>query len=152
MQALTTQQGTRRFLVTQPYFHDHADTYEYRKQLPVSLKTGDPSSLRLLIGEEASQSTAWLRLGLHGANQAYGDVSLTIDINGQCLHEGSAAKYVVVTTGKRHGIASCPPTEAYAQWPVPVKHLRQGWNDIQITLQQSVKPLKLVETEITLQP
>lgn len=152
VQALTTQQGTRRFLVTQPYFHDHSDTYEYRKQLPVSLKIGEAASLRLLIGEEASQSSAWLRLGLHGANQAYGDVSLTIDINGQRLHEGSAANNLVVTTGKRHGIASCPPTEAYAQWAVPVKHLKQGWNDLQITLQHASKPLKLVETEITLQP
>ena len=152
VQALATQQGTRRFLVTQPYFHDHADTYEYRKQLPVSLKTGEAASLRLLIGEEASQSTAWLRLGLHGANQAYVDVSLTININGQRLHDGSAAKHLVVTTGKRHGIASCPPTEAYAQWAVPVKHLKQGWNDLQITLQHASKPLKLVETEITLQP
>ena len=75
-----------------------------------------------------------------------------ININGQRLHDGSAAKHLVVTTGKRHGIASCPPTEAYAQWAVPVKHLKHGWNDLQITLQHASKPLKLVETEITLQP
>lgn len=152
VQSLTTQQGTRRFLITQPYFHDHSDTYEYRKQLPVSLKTGEPSSLRLLIGEDASKNTAWLRLGLHGANQAFDDVSLSVQINGRSVHEGSAAQFIVITTGLRHGIASCPATEAYAQWPVPVSLLKPGWNDIQITLQHASKPLRLVETEITLQP
>ncbi|MDP1586649.1 MAG: hypothetical protein Q8M07_02800 [Prosthecobacter sp.] len=126
VQALGTQQGTRRYLVTQPYFHDRDDTYENRKQLPVSLKTGEPSSLRLLIGEDASKATAWLRLGLHGANQSYADVALTIRLNGHPLHEGSAAKNIIVTTGKRHGIASCPATEAYAQWPVPVTYLQHG--------------------------
>ena len=150
--ALTTQQGARRFLVTQPYFHDHSDTYEYRKQLPVALKTREEASLRLLIGEDASQSTALLRLGFHGTNQAYDDVSLVIEINGHLLHSGSAAKYIVVTSGKRHGIASCPATEAYGQWPVQVERLLKGWNDIRITLHHASKPLKLVETEITLIP
>lgn len=152
VRALTTQQGTRRFLVTQPYFLDHTDTYEYRKQLPVSLKTGEVATLRLLIGEDAEKSTAWLRLGLHGAGASYDDVSLVITLNGHSIHEGPAERNIVTTTGKRHGTAICPATEAYAQWKVPVQHLKQGWNDLQITLQHAAKPLRLVETEITLQP
>ncbi len=151
VQALTTQQGTRRFLVTQPYFHDHDDTYEYRKQLPVLLESGKENSLRLLIGEEASKASAWLRLGLSGANQSFGDVALSVRLNGHTLHERSAGEFIIVTTGKRHGIISCPATEAYAQWHVPVEHLKHGWNDLSITLTASPKPLKLVETEITLQ-
>jgi hypothetical protein len=152
VQVLTTQQGMRRYLVTQPYFHDHDDTYEYRKQLPVPLEPGKESSLRLLIGEDASKATAWLRLGLNGANQSYDDVSLSVRLNGHTLHEGSAAKQTVVTTGLRHGIASCPSTEAYAQWRVPVEHLKHGWNDLSVTLAASPKPLKLVEVEIALNP
>lgn len=152
VQALTTQQGTRRYLVTQPYFHDHTDTYEYRKQLPVPLKPGSAAPLRLLIGEDATRGTAWLRFGLHGADRAYGDVSLRVEINGHRFHEGPAAEKIVVTTGKRHGIACCPATEAYAQWPVPLQFLKQGWNDIRITLLHAAKPLQVVETEIILQP
>ncbi len=152
VQALTTRQGPRRFLVTQPYFHDRDDTYEYRKQLPVPLEPGQNASLRLLIGEDASKSTAYLRLGLHGANRDYSGVALTLRINGIPLHDGPAAQQLVTTTGIRHGIASSPATEAYAQWPVPVEHLKHGWNDLAITLTASPKPLKLVEAEITLRP
>jgi len=152
VKALSTQEGPRRYLVTQPYFHDSDDTYEYRKQLPVSLELGEPSTLRLLVGENATGSTAYLRLGLHGANQAYADVAMKVHVNDRAVHEGPAAQQIVVTTGLRHGIASSPATEAYAQWSVPVEHLKQGWNEIAVILTASEKPLKLVETEIILLP
>jgi hypothetical protein len=153
VQALTTQQGVRRYLVTTSYFHDREDTYEYRKQLPAALKLGEKVTLRLLVGEDASKTTAHLRLGLHGANQAYGDVALTVLINGRALHEGSVANQLVVTTGKRHGIASSPATEAYVQWPInDTTLLREGWNTLDITLTSSSQPLQLVETEIAIQP
>lgn len=150
--ALTTQRGTRRYLVTQPYFHDHADTYEYRKQLPVPLRPGEVSALRLLIGEEPAEAHAWLRLGLHGANQSYRDISLSVQVNRHGVHTGTADPFIVVTTGRRHGIAACPATEAYAQWPVPAKFLQPGWNEIHITLEHAPQPLQLVETEIALEP
>lgn len=152
VQALTTQQGTRRFLITQPYFQDCTDTYENRKQLPLRLEVGRRQSLRLLVGEEAAACTAWLRLGLHGAHPASGNVSLSVLINGHSLHEGPAGNVIVFTTGKRHATAACPATAAYAQWPVPAKHLRQGWNEVGINLQQSTTALQVVETEIILQP
>lgn len=152
VKALTTQHGPRRYLVTQPYFHDSDDTYEYRKQLPVYLEPGKSFALRLLVGEKAADSKAWLRLGLHGANQAYSDVALTVRLNGQTLHEGPATRQIVVTKGLRHGIASVPATEAYAQWPVPVEHMKHGWNEITVKLTAAAHPLELVETEITLLP
>lgn len=153
VQALTTQQGIRRYLVTTSYFHDREDTYEYRKQLPAALKLGEKAALRLLIGEDASNAKAYLRLGLHGVNQAYGDVALTVLINGRALHEGAVAGQLVVTTGARHGIAPSPATEAYVQWPITdTTLLREGWNTLDITLTTASKSLQLVETEITLQP
>lgn len=152
VRALTTRQGPRRYLVTQPYFHDNTDTYEYRKQLPVSLEAEKEQSLSVLIGEDPSRASAWLRLGLHGANQAYRDVSFRVRINDHVLHEGPANEFVVVTGGVRHGIASCPATEAYAQWSVPAHHLRAGRNKIHVVLQHAYKPLKLVETEIIIEP
>jgi len=150
--ALSTLDGTRRHQVTTSYFHDREDTYEYRKQLPTPLEVGRAAALRLLIGEDASTATASLRLGLHGANQAYSDVALTVRINGHTLHKGSAASFIVVTSGKRHGIAPSPATEAYAQWPVPVELLKHGWNELAITLTAADKPLQLVETEIAVVP
>jgi hypothetical protein len=153
VEALTTLQGARRYQVTQAYFHDREDTYEYRKQLPVALKPGDKTTLRLLIGEKPA-SPAHLRLGLYGANRAYGDVAVTVRLNGQALHDGPAAKHLVVTTGTRHGNGSHPPpTEAYAQWPVAdLAMLCEGWNNVEITLTAAVKPLQLVETEIAILP
>lgn len=153
VQALTTQQGIRRYLVTTSYFHDREDTYEYRKQLPAALKLGEKTTLRLLIGEDVSNAKAYLRLGLHGANQAYSDVALTVLINGRALHEGAVANQLVVTTGTRHGIAPSPATEAYVQWTITdTALLREGWNTLDITLTTASMSLQLVETEITLQP
>jgi hypothetical protein len=150
--ALSTLKGDRRYLVTQGYFHDREDTYEYRKQLPAVLKPGAKIALRLLIGQNVSQAAAYLRLGLYGANKAYDDVALAVQINGQPLHEGSAAKQLVVTTGTRHGNGSHPPpTEAYVQWPLTgAVLLREGWNTIDVTLTSSTKLLQLTETEIAI--
>jgi hypothetical protein len=117
----------------------------------VSLEANQSNSLRILVGEKAEQATAWIRLGLHGANQAYSKVELNVKINDHELHKGEVCKTMIVTTGLRHGIASCPATEAYAQWPVPLKHLKQGWNEVTVTLTASPKPLKLVETEIAVE-
>ncbi len=147
--ALTSQQGLRRFQVTTAYFHDKTDTYEYRKQLPAPLKTDGETTLRVLIGESPAHSTAHLRLGLHGADQAYGAVALSVRINGRPLATPTPP---VVTTGPRHGISPTPATEAYAQWPVPVELLREGWNTVGVTLSTTPKPLQLVETEIALTP
>lgn len=147
--ALTTQQGLRRYQVTTAYFHDKTDTYEYRKQLPAPLKIGEETTLRVLIGEAPSKDTAQLRLGLHGANQDSSAVALTIRINGDLLPTPTPP---VVTAGTRHGIAPSPATEAYAQWPVPVTMLRQGWNTVSITVTATPKPLQLVETEFALLP
>jgi hypothetical protein len=153
VKALTTQKGIRRFHVTQAYFHDREDNYEYRKQMPAPLLPGEATNLRLLIGQSVTPGTAYLRLGLHGANQSYSDVSMTALINGHTLHTGPTAQHLVVTTGTRHGIAPCPATEAYVQWPITdAAMLREGWNDIAVTLlaTSQKKSLQLVETEIAI--
>ena len=147
--ALTTQQGLRRYQVTTAYFHDKTDTYEYRKQLPAPLKTGEETTLRVLVGEDPSRSTVQLRLGLHGANQAYDAVTLSVRINGKPLPTPTPP---VVTKGPRHGIAPSPATEAYAQWPVPVTMLNEGWNTVGVSVTAAPKPLQLVETEFALTP
>lgn len=147
--ALSTQQGLRRYQVTTAYFHDRTDTYEYRKQLPTPLKTGEETTLRVLMGESPAHSTVQLRLGLHGANQDYGSVTLAVRVNGKVLPTPTPP---VVTKGLRHGIAPSPATEAYAQWPVPVDLLREGWNTVGVTVTGGPKPLQLVETEFALTP
>lgn len=153
IKALSTQQGERRYQITQSYFHDRDDTYEYRKQLPAALKPGAETSLRLLIGQAISPSSAYLRLGLHGANQNYDAVAMTVIVNGHTLHAGPTTRQLVVTTGTRHGIAPTPATEAYFQWRVTdPAMLHPGWNNIGITLAANakVKPLQLVEAEVAI--
>ncbi len=147
----------RRYQVTQSYYHDCEDSYEYRKQLPVSLKPNEPATLRLLIGEDLAKVTpapryAALRLGLYGANRAYTGVAMTVNINGHRLHSGATTKYLVVTTGTRHGNGSHPPpTEAYLQWPAAdLGWLNAGWNTVEVilTANPTGKPLQLVEAEV----
>ncbi len=152
-----TALGDRRYQVTQSYFHDREDTYEYRKQLPVALKSGEPATVRLLIGEDLAKADpkpryVALRLGLYGANKTYSDVSMNVKINGHHIHAGATTKQLVVTTGTRHGNGSHPPpTEAYLQWPIAeLNYLRAGWNTVEVTLtvDAKVKPLQLVEAEV----
>ncbi len=149
-EALASFEGDRRYQITQGYFLDKEDSYEYRKQLPLALQAGKKASLRILIGEEPSQANANLRIGLYGANRDYAGVEMKVSLNGHVVHEGSTAEQLVVATGTRHGNGShAPPTEAYVQWPIgDAGALRQGWNDIEITLTAASKPLQLVETEI----
>jgi hypothetical protein len=78
---------------------------------------------------------------------------MTVLVNGHTLHTGPTAQYLVVTTGIRHGITPCPATEAYVQWPITdTAMLREGWNDIAVTLlpTSQKKPLQLVESEIAI--
>ncbi|HYF34361.1 MAG TPA: hypothetical protein VD994_03640 [Prosthecobacter sp.] len=147
--------GNRRYQVTQAYFKDHENGYEYRKQLPAALQPGKPLTLRLLIGEDLVKSApayAGLRIGLHGANQSYAGTSLTVHLNGRVLHEGAAGQHLIVTKGVRHGGGSHPPaTEAHAQWPLAdLSLLRAGWNDLTITLTSApgAAGLQCVEAEI----
>ena len=147
--------GDRRYPITQSYFHDSEDSYEYRKQLPMALKVGEATRLRLLIGEDFVKTKPGyigLRLGLSGANKAFAPLALRVSINGHAFHDGDVAKQLVVATGKRHGNGSHPPpTEAYVQWPLgDLSVLHAGWNDIEVTLQpmSQTKPLQLVELEI----
>jgi len=148
--ALTSLKGERRYQITQGYFYDKEDNYEYRKQLPVALHPGKKIALRILIGEDPTQVNAYLRIGLQGANRDYAGVAMSVSLNGQVLHEGSTANQLIVTTGTRHGNGShAPPTEAYVQWPISnVASLHRGWNDIEISISASPKALQLVETEI----
>lgn len=149
--------GSRRYQVTQSYFHDSEDSYEYRKQLPVVLKAGEAAKLRLLIREDLAKAVpkpdyVGLRLGLSGANKAFAPLALRVVVNGHKLHEGDVGGQLVVTTGMRHGNGSHPPpTEAYVQWQVSdLSQLHTGWNDIEITLlpESLTRPLQLVELEV----
>lgn len=149
--------GSRRYQITQSYFHDSEDSYEYRKQLPAALKPGEVTRLRLLIGEDMSKASmkpdyVGLRLGLFGANQTFAPLVMRVTVNGRLFHEGDVAKQLVVTTGTRHGNGSHPPpTEAYVQWLVSdLSQLQAGWNDIEITLspESLTRPLQLVEVEV----
>jgi len=149
-EALTSNEGDRRYQITQGYFHDKEDSYEYRKQLPLPLEQGKNASLRVLVGEDPARTKAHLRIGLQGANKDYAGVALKVSLNGRLLHDGPAAEHLVVATGIRHGNGShAPPTEAYVQWSISdAASLQEGWNEVEVTLTNAAKPLQLVETEI----
>ena len=122
---------------------------------------GQTLKLNLLVGEDVTTATpepryVGLRLGLSGANKAYEDVALTVALNGRLLHEGPAGGLLQVTRGKRHGNGShAPPTEAYVQWHLADRGLlREGWNELEVTLMGG-KPelsLQVVEAEIGIIP
>lgn len=147
----------RRYQITQAYFLDSENSYEYRKQVPAALQSGEPLTLRLLVGEDLSASTpkpeyVGLRIGLHGANQSDASLAMRIKLNDDELHSGDVAKRLIVTTGRRHGNGThTAPTEAYIQIQISDLNLpRAGWNDVEVTLQSSSasKPLQVVELEL----
>lgn len=147
----------RRYQVTQAYYLDREDTYEYRKQAPAPLPPGGRLKLRLLVGEDLAAARprpayVGLRLGLYGGGKSYAGLALEARINGHVLHTGPCGAALVVTTGKRHGNGShAPPTEAYAQWRLPEPgQVKPGWNEVEVALQAEGAPatLQCVEAEL----
>lgn len=147
----------RRYQVTQAYYLDREDSYEYRKQAPAPLPPGGALRLRLLVGEDLAAARprpayVGLRLGLYGGGKSYAGLALEVRLNGRPLHSGPCGAALVVTTGKRHGNgAHAPPTEAYAQWPLAdLSHIRPGWNEVELTLPAGspLASLQCVEAEI----
>ncbi len=152
--------GQRRYQVTQGYYLDKENNYEYRKQIPLPLPPGQKATVRLLIGEDLAQAAprpaqVALRLGLNGANKAWQGLALTVTVNDHPVHSGPVEEHLQVTTGKRHGGGShSAPTEAYVQWPWPVADLgalRKGWNEVEVMVEggSGVKgAVQLVEVEV----
>jgi hypothetical protein len=157
----TIQSSARRYQITQGYYLDKEDNYEYRKQIPAALPLGQTLRLSLLVGEDIKTAMpepeyAGLRLGLHGANKVYENVALKLVLNGHPIHDGPTGNLLQVTRGKRHGNGShAPPTEAYVQWAVADRSLlRAGWNELEVTLTGGPPelPLQVVEAEIGVLP
>lgn len=158
----------RRYQMTQPYFRDNQDTYEYKKQLPVPLVNVNPDGSyaggapptiyrTLIVGENLGTSHpepryVALRLGLSGLNQDYSGLSATVYFNGRRIHSGLLDPFLRITTGRRHGVAArrsdgsgitdviVAPTEAYVQWPIADHDaISQGANSLRVTLSSYTK-------------
>lgn len=118
------QQMPRIYEITHGYFHDQEDSFQYKKQLPVSVPAGCTTTLRLFIGEAASSMPpqAMLRLGVRNLKPAR---QLKIAVNGHAL---PGAVLVPAAPQTRKDTAT-----AYLHLRLDAPRLLlQGWNEISI--------------------
>jgi hypothetical protein len=144
----------RSYAITPAYYLDHEDSYEYRKQIPLRLADGKPSTMRLFVGEDLSAQdnaklNCVLRLGLAGAEPKS---HIAITINGQGFHSGPLGKLLVPTTGRLP--RKQPAPTAYVQWNVEqLSAFRQGWNDISVTVNGGAKAaVQVMEVQFCVSP
>jgi len=93
------------YAVTPGYYLDYTDTYQYKKQIPTTVKAGTPSTVRLPVGEhyntperKAALDYAGLRLGFKKGFPT-GDWKMELQVNGMVLHRGTTAEKLVPTEG-----------------------------------------------------
>lgn len=84
----TIPQRARIYAVTHAYFNDNEDSFQYRKQLPQTLRPGATCSVSLLIGEDpsAARERPVLRLGVRGVTARS---HLVVRVNGHPLADGA---------------------------------------------------------------
>ncbi|QDS99301.1 dockerin type I domain-containing protein [Adhaeretor mobilis] len=122
----------RIYAVTPGYFNDHEDTYEYAKQLPLSVLSQASHQFLLVVGDAINTVVAEnprsveLRLGLTNTTST---TPITIKVNGQQIHSGSMAD--------GYFSLDAPVTQdgpqAYFQIPVEdLSILNQGTNTIEV--------------------
>ena len=118
-------QVPRIYEVTHGYFNDHEDSFQYRKQLPVTISPGSTVTLRLFVGEDvsATASKATLRLGVRNVKTA-AQIQLTLN--------GHALTGVLVPTAPQ---TRKDTAAAFLHLPLDAaKVLKQGWNEVSINV------------------
>jgi hypothetical protein len=123
------------FQITPAYYLDHEDTYEYRKQVPVSLSDGRRQQLTLVVGEDFADPLVKdvspyvaLRLGFSAFPES---ARLDVTLNGHTLGGSLGHADVVVAKGKH------PPAAPSAFVQIPVTDLsimRRGNNEITVAM------------------
>ncbi len=116
----------RVYEVTHGYFNDREDSFQYRKQLPVTVAVGGAETLRLYVGEDvaAMPVQATLRLGVRNVKQA---ALVNVTLNGHALTGGALVRSAPQT---RKDTAT-----AYLMLRLDAAHdLRRGWNEVVVSL------------------
>jgi hypothetical protein len=145
----------RSYAITPAYYLDHEDSYEYRKQIPLKLTACQRSKLRLFVGEnlaaqDRTKLNCVLRLGFTGMQSAS---SMAVTINGHEVHSGPLGKLLLPMTGRI--IPKQLASTAYIHWAVEDPSvLRQGWNELAITVSEgpSTARVQIVEVQLTVSP
>ena len=93
------------FAITPGYYLDYTDTYEYKKQIPATIKEGEPSSFTIQIGEDYSDPArkgmvdyCAIRLGFK-KGIALSGWSMELQANGMVLHNGPVDQKLIETQG-----------------------------------------------------
>lgn len=93
------------FAITPGYYLDYTDTYQYRKQIPATIKAGEPSTFTIPIGEgytdparKAAVDYCAIRLGFKKGIPLNG-WSIELQANGMVLHKGPVGEKLIETQG-----------------------------------------------------
>ena len=138
------------FAITPSYYLDYEDTYQYRKQLPLVLKSGKTHRLDLIVGEDLSVAPVAdqivLRIGLREVSNS---AKFKLILNEHVLFEGELEDYLVATES--------PPATAPSDYlHVVVEEpqiIRDGRNQlscqmIHATIPQGTRMAKIVECQL----
>lgn len=93
------------FAITPGYYLDYTDTYEYKKQIPATIKEREPSAFTIQIGEDyadperkAAVDYCAIRLGFQKGIPLTG-WSMELQVNGMVLHKGPVEGKLIETSG-----------------------------------------------------
>ncbi|HEV2295419.1 MAG TPA: hypothetical protein VGR35_16330 [Tepidisphaeraceae bacterium] len=138
------------FAITPAYYLDHEDTYQYRKQVPVALKSGQPVKLTLMVGEDLSSPLAKdvppyvaLRLGFNTVPE---DAKVEVMLNGRA----PVGPFGRDSTIQAKGATPTGSPIVFAQLRLDDHSIvKQGVNEITVTLHGgSEAEVKLAEVHL----
>jgi hypothetical protein len=144
------------FPITKPYYLDHEDSYQYRKQLPMDLRAGKAGYLSLIVGdglsgeaEKARRTYTGLRLGFCALPP---EAKLTVVMNGQTILSGPVKDHYTAVLGAppvRSSDRSESP-ECFVQVTIDRAELiRQGKNEITVSLpEEAAAGTSLVDVQL----
>ncbi len=142
--------GSRRHVLS---FHDPAPP-GVRPRLPASVTSGQPISFRLHTGPQPTRGRAIVRIGL-AQNTGVKQTRLSVRMNkAACrpladLHAPPSIPLKPLPGGGVPHVAYV--AERVLQFEAPLKFVRRGANQIEVTLQQS-PPQKIVWLEVFIKP
>jgi hypothetical protein len=123
------------FAITPAYYLDHEDSYEYRKQIPATLKENEPLQLTLYVGEDLQEPLVRdvppyvaLRLGFAKLPE---DASVEIRLNGR-LPVGPFNRQAMIVAAGAH-----PPTagDCFAHLRLDDHTIvKPGWNELIVSV------------------
>jgi hypothetical protein len=149
------------FSISKAYWFDHEDGYEYRKQLPAELPSGETKTFKLLVGTDLGDAKARgavqraiLRLGFRDVTPG---MTLSVKVNGkEVLAKATDAATATIDPADAANAKILKAQKDLASHVVPIElkdltALRAGQNEITVNATaKGAKPVLLTDIDLGL--